>query len=92
MTSKFSASITVDASHRNKAVFESINVDNRHYPENPTKTTMSLSHVITIKMQSDQISHLRAGLNSLLRLILASSDSIESAAGASSPDGKKRTA
>lgn len=86
MTSRFRARISVDAGDRNAAVFESISVDNSYYPENPSKTTMSISDVITIDVQSDQLSHLRAGLNSLLRLVQASAESIESAAGPAKRD------
>jgi KEOPS complex subunit Pcc1 len=78
MISSFSAKITVDAKEKTKAIFDSINTDNEFYPENPTKTHMSLNDKITISIESDHIPHLRANLNSTLRLIQASYDSIES--------------
>ena len=80
MTSRFSARVTVDLGEKNRAVYESINADNMFYPENPTETVMSLSDEVVADIRSDQISHLRANLNSLLRLIQASAKSIESAA------------
>lgn len=85
MTSSFNARIAVSAGDRNKAIFESINTDNQFYPEHSTRTVMSLSDVVVAEIESDQISHLRANLNSLLRLIRASYDSIESA---STPEPK----
>jgi len=78
MTLKFNAKITVDAKEKTKSIFESINTDNKFYPENPTKTKISLQDFILISIESKQLSHLRANLNSTLRLIQASYDSIES--------------
>jgi len=78
MMSSFNAKITIDAKEKTKAIFDSINIDNEFYPENPTKTCMSLNDKITISIESDHIPHLRANLNSTLRLIQASYDSIES--------------
>lgn len=78
MTLKFSAKITVDAKDKTKAIFDSVNTDNKFYPENPTKTKISFDEKITISIESKQIPQLRANLNSTLRLIQASHDSIES--------------
>ena len=41
MTSNFNAKILVDAKDKSEAIFDSINTDNKFYPENPTKTKMS---------------------------------------------------
>ena len=78
MTSNFDARIIVDAQEKTRAIFNSVNTDNKYYPENPTKTKMSLKEKIEIYIESDHIPHLRANLNSTLRLIQASYDSIES--------------
>jgi len=78
MTSNFSSKITVDAKEKTRAIFDSINTDNEFYPENPTKTSMKFQEKIVISMESKHISHLRANLNSTLRLIQASYDAIES--------------
>ena len=78
MTSSFNAKIIVDAKDKTKAIFDSVNTDNQFYPENPTKTKMSLNEKIEISIESEHIPHLRANLNSTLRLIQASYDSIES--------------
>ena len=78
MTLNFNAKITVDAKEKTKSIFESINTDNKFYPENPTKTEISLQDFILISIESKQLSHLRANLNSTLRLVQASYDSIES--------------
>lgn len=78
MTSNFSAKIIVDAKDNTKSIFDSINTDNKFYPENPTLTKMELKDKIQITIESEQMPHLRANLNSSLRLIQASYDSIES--------------
>ena len=78
MTLKFNANITIDAKEKTKSIFQSINTDNKFYPENPTNTKISFNDVISISIQTKQLSHLRANLNSTLRLIQASFDSIES--------------
>lgn len=78
MTLNFSAKITVDAKDKTKAIFDSVNIDNEFYPENPVKTKIKFNKKITIDAESDQLTHLRANLNSTLRLIQASYDSIES--------------
>jgi len=78
MTSNFSAKISVNAKEKTKAIFDSINTDNEFYPENPTNTQMKFTDKIIISIESDQITHLRANLNSGLRLIQASYDAIES--------------
>jgi KEOPS complex subunit Pcc1 len=78
MTLNFSAKITVDAKDKTKAIFDSVNTDNEFYPENPVKTKISFEEKITISVETEQLTHLRANLNSTLRLIQASYDSIES--------------
>ncbi len=78
MTLKFNANITIDAKEKTKSIFDSINIDNKFYPDNPTNTTISLKDVISISIEAKQLSHLRANLNSTLRLVQASFDSIES--------------
>jgi KEOPS complex subunit Pcc1 len=78
MTLNFSAKIIVDAKDKTKAIFDSVNTDNEFYPENPVKTQIIFDEKITIAVESDQLTHLRANLNSTLRLIQASYDSIES--------------
>jgi len=78
MTLNFSAKITVDAKDKSKAIFDSVNTDNEFYPENPVKTKITFDEKITISVETNQLTHLRANLNSTLRLIQASYDSIES--------------
>ena len=78
MTSNYSSKIIVDAKDKTKAIFNSINTDNKFYPENPTNTTMKFTDKIEIYIESDHIPHLRANLNSTLRLIQASHDAINS--------------
>jgi KEOPS complex subunit Pcc1 len=77
--SAFNATIVLHTKDKTKAIFDSINTDNKFYPENPTKTTISKKRDrIHVLIESDELSHLRANLNSLLRLLEASANSIES--------------
>ena len=77
--SVFSAVIEISAKDKTKAIFDSISIDNKFYPENPTKTTVSLKkNTLNISINTDELPHLRANLNSTLRLLQASFDSIES--------------
>ncbi len=78
MTSKFNAKIYVDAGDNTRAIFDSIDADNRHYPENPTATRMHMRKNIEIEIESENLAHLRANLNSTLRLIQACDNVIES--------------
>ena len=78
MTLNFSAKITVDAKDKTKAIYESVNIDNEFYPENPVKTSIKFNEKLNISVESEHLPHLRANLNSTLRLIQASHDSIES--------------
>lgn len=78
MTLKFNANITIDAKEKTKSIFHSIHTDNKFYPDNPTNTKITFKDVISISIEAKQLSHLRANLNSTLRLIQASFDSIES--------------
>ena len=78
MMSNYSAKIEISAGKKTKSIFHSIETDNKFYDENPTKTNFSLDKKITIMIDAQEISHLRANLNSTLRLVQASNDSIES--------------
>lgn len=79
MMSRFDAEITVRAGKKTQAIFDSVSTDNEFYPENPTKTRVTLDKSIRVVIMSDHLPHLRANLNSTLRLIQASHDAIESA-------------
>jgi KEOPS complex subunit Pcc1 len=76
--SNYNAKVEISAGNRTKAIFDSIKTDNKFYEENPTKTKFSFDKKIIIEIQAQEISHLRANLNSTLRLVQASNDSIES--------------
>lgn len=78
MTLNFSAKIIVDAKNSTKAIYDSVNADNDFYPENPVKTVIKFDKKLVISAESDYLPHLRANLNSTIRLIQASYDSIES--------------
>ena len=78
MISKFNAKIEVNAKDKTNAVFDSINIDNKFYPENPTKTEMFCNDKIMILIEANQLAQMRANLNSCIRLIQTSYDSIKS--------------
>tara|TARA_Y100000590_G_scaffold91279_1_gene102973 strand:- start:2313 stop:2558 length:246 start_codon:yes stop_codon:yes gene_type:complete len=78
MTLNFNAKIELTAKEKTKAIFDSIATDNKFYPQNPTNTKMSFNKKILVEIESKQIPQLRANLNSTLRLIQASIDSIDS--------------
>ena len=78
MTSKFSAEVEIFAQGKTDSIFKSLQTDNKFYSENPTKTKMSFDKKITILIDAQELSHLRANLNSTLRLVQTSNDSIES--------------
>lgn len=79
MTLSYRAKITVNGKDKTKAIFDSINTDNVFYPENPTRTNFKLDKNMEIEIESNHLPHLRANLNSTLRLIQACYETIESA-------------
>ncbi len=78
MTLNYSAKIIIDAKDNTKAIYDSVNTDNKFYPENPVKTEIKFNKKISISVESEHLPHLRANLNSTLRLVQVSYDSIES--------------
>ena len=78
MTLIFSAKIRFSSENENSSIYNSINTDNEFYPENPTKTKISFDKEILIELESEHLPHLRANLNSTLRLLQASYDTINS--------------
>ena len=78
MTLKFNAKIQFSSDKETSSIYDSINTDNEFYPENPTKTKISLDKDILIELESEHLPHLRANLNSTLRLLQASYDTINS--------------
>tara|TARA_B110000196_G_scaffold311490_1_gene315533 strand:- start:576 stop:821 length:246 start_codon:yes stop_codon:yes gene_type:complete len=78
MIFNFSAKIKFSSGKKNTSIYQSINTDNEFYPENPTKTKISLDKEIIIELESNHLPHLRANLNSTLRLLQASYDTINS--------------
>ena len=76
--SNFSAKIELSAGNKTRSIFQSIETDNKFYHENPGKSKFSFNEKIEILIEADEISHLRANLNSTLRLVQTSNDSLES--------------
>ena len=78
MISNFDVKIEISAEVKTNAIFDSIDIVNKFYPENPTKTEMFCNDKITILIESNQLAQMRANLNSCIRLIQTSYDSIKS--------------
>jgi len=78
MTLKINAKIQFFSDEETSSIYHSINTDNEFYPENPTKTKISFDKEILIELESEHLPHLRANLNSTLRLLQASYDTINS--------------
>lgn len=77
MTSRFSARISIDAGSRNGAIYGAVSADGRYY-DGPDHIRVSLNDRVDIEVSADRISHLRAGVNSVLRLAHAADCAIES--------------
>ena len=78
MTLSCDVTITVDAKDNTRAIFDSVSTDDEFYPDNPVKTSIKFDGRLVVLAESSHLPHLRATLNSTLRLIWASYDSIES--------------
>jgi len=76
--SNYSSKIEIFAGNRTKAIFRSIEIDNMSYEENQTKTKFLLDKKINIHIEADDLSNIRANLNSTLRLVQTSNESLES--------------
>lgn len=78
--SKYSAVITVDAADYSitHAIYDSIKTDELFYPENPVKTVIAMTRdaKMAVASESDNLAHLRANINSTLRLVQACHASI----------------
>lgn len=65
------------------AIYESISTDESFYPENPVSTSIMMAKDgrLVITSEADNLAHLRANLNSTLRLIQACHASITASSG-----------
>ncbi|MDE0090151.1 MAG: KEOPS complex subunit Pcc1 [Thaumarchaeota archaeon] len=65
------------------AIYESISTDESFYPENPVSTSITMAEDgrLVITSEADNLAHLRANLNSTLRLIQACHASITASSG-----------
>ena len=65
------------------AIYESISTDESFYPENPVSTSIAMAEDgrLVITSEADNLAHLRANLNSTLRLIQACHASITASSG-----------
>lgn len=77
MTSRFRADVELDATPNNAAVFQAVATDSSYY-DGPDSVDVSLDGSIRITVSANRLAHLRAGLNSALRLAKAGNDAVES--------------
>lgn len=78
MMLNYRAKIEISAEKKTKSIFNSLQTDEKFFSEKQTKTQFLLDEDLTILIEAQELSHLRANLNSTLRLVQASNDSIES--------------
>lgn len=103
MTSRYSARIRVDAGDRAPAILAAVGADARFHPESgqeavrvsagaaPGGAPSGAAQSVGIDIGADQLPHLRAGVNSTLRLVQAAYESIgAAAAGPAAPDARAR--
>lgn len=76
MTSKYRTDIVIDAGQYTKSVYESILVDNEYY-DGPDSIEISYdAGSIKITVTAQRLAHMRAGINSILRLVQAAHDTL----------------
>lgn len=90
MTSRYSARIDVAAGDRAGAVLAAVGADARFYPDGGGASTRvsagagagggAQPAAVRVEIDAGQLPHLRAGINSALRLVQASYESIGAAA------------
>ncbi len=78
MTLRFSATVIVSAKEKTAAIFDAVSTDSKFYPESITDAKLVDKEQMSIHVEYENIAPLRASLNSLLRLIQTSYESIES--------------
>lgn len=92
MTSRYSARIRVDAGDRAPAVLAAVGADAKFHPESGQEAVRvsagagggegpgGARAAVAVDIGADQLPHLRAGVNSTLRLVQAAYESIGAAA------------
>ena len=65
MTLSYSAKIIIDAKDKTRAIYDSVNIDNEFYPENPVKTEIKFDEKITILVESEHLPHLISQINNM---------------------------
>lgn len=80
MTSRYRTDIVIDAGQYTKSVYESILVDNEYY-DGPDAIDISYNDKsIKITVTAKRLAHMRAGINSILRLVQAAHDTLRTGA------------
>ncbi len=78
---KFNATIEIKAGNSADAIYSALKPDVKSSPQRQLDASIALNNdTISIDISSDDLSHLRASLNSYLRLARAASDCIDATA------------
>ncbi|WOV93150.1 MAG: KEOPS complex subunit Pcc1 [Candidatus Nitrosoabyssus spongiisocia] len=82
MTLNFKVDISINTRAYSKSISDSLKTDEKYYLENPTKTNIShTGDTVHIGITSNHLPHMRASVNSILRLAQVSFDTLESTKG-----------
>ena len=76
MTSRYKTDIVIDAGQYTKSVYESILVDNEYYDGPDSIDILYDDGSIKITVTAKRLAHMRAGINSILRLVQAAHDTL----------------
>lgn len=76
MTSGFRATVRFDGGGLTRAVYESVLADARFHPGGPASVRVSMDGEAVVEVDAGQLPHLRAALNSALRLLQAAHGAI----------------
>ncbi|MGH9878544.1 MAG: KEOPS complex subunit Pcc1 [Nitrososphaerales archaeon] len=77
---RFNATIEITAGNSADAIYSALKPDVKSSPQRQLDASIALNNItISIEISSDDLSHLRASLNSYLRLARAASDCIDAA-------------
>ncbi len=71
MTSRFSVTINMRSGDRTRALYDAIRIDNEYYTGPDTASMSCNDQAITVTVSAARLAHLRAGINSILRLAKA---------------------
>ncbi|MXY61096.1 MAG: hypothetical protein F4Y82_03140 [Cenarchaeum sp. SB0665_bin_23] len=77
MISNYRTDIIIDAGQYTKSIYSSILVDNEYY-DGPDGIDITYDGSIKVTVTAKRLAHMRAGINSILRLAKAAHDTLQS--------------